>query len=183
MNEMNDNSASGNEEMEARLWEYIDGLTDAGEKTVIDRLIQSNAEWKEKYGELLDIHQLMQSSELDEPSMRFTKNVMDEIGKLHIAPATKTYINKNVIRGIGLFFVLLITGFIVYGFAQLDWSGSNDSSSMPVDFNKVNFNKFDLGKIFNNTWINIFMMVNVVIGLFFIDRYLANKRVKRESST
>jgi hypothetical protein len=176
MNAMNENPASGNEEMEARLWEYIDGLGDAGERTVIDRLIQSNAEWKEKYAELLDIHELMQSTELDEPSMRFTKNVMDEIGKLHIAPATKTYINKNVIRGIGLFFIILITGFIVYGFAQLDWSGSNDSSSMPVDFSKVNYNRFDIGKLFNNTWINIFMMVNVVIGLFFIDRFLANKR-------
>ena len=72
--------------IEERLWDYIDGLTPAEEKSAIEQLIDSNIEWRNKYHELLDVHQLMSKSlELDEPSMRFTQNVMEDIAKLHIA--------------------------------------------------------------------------------------------------
>lgn len=157
---------------EQRLWDYIDGLSTPSEKTVIAKLLEANAEWQAKYRELLEVHQLMQSSELEQPSLRFTKNVMEEIARLQIAPATSTYINKNIIRGIGIFFITTIIGFLVYGFGQLniDWS-SQGNSTIPVDLGKVNFSRF-----FNNTWINAFMIVNIVVALFLLDRYLANKR-------
>jgi preprotein translocase subunit Sss1 len=159
---------------EQRLWDYIDGLSSPSDSSVIEKLLEANAEWQAKYSELLEVHQLIQSSELEEPSLRFTKNVMEEITRLQIAPATSTYINKNVIRGIGIFFITIIVGFIIYGFGQLniDWSSKNDSV-LTVDLNKVNFSRF-----FNNTWINAFMIVNIVAGLFLLDRYLANKRKK-----
>jgi hypothetical protein len=142
---------------------------------VIEQLLQSNAAWQAKYRELMEIHQLISSSELEEPSLRFTRNVMDEIAKLQIAPATSAYINKNVIRGIFIFFMSLIVGFLIYGIGQLklDWS-SGGKSIIPIDFGKI-----DYSKIFNNTYINIFMMINIILGLFLIDRYLANKRKKR----
>jgi hypothetical protein len=156
--------------MEERLWNYIDGTSAAGEKTVIEQLLESNAEWKEKYQELLEVNSLLQSSELDAPSMRFTKNVMEEISKLHIAPATKTYINKKIIWGLAGFFITLVVGFLIYGIAQIDWTASGDTK-MPVDLSKVDYSKF-----FSNSYVNAFMMINVVLGLFLLDRYLANKR-------
>src|SRR5262249_24087542 len=85
--------------MEDRLWEYIDGLCSPAEKTIIDELLATNREWQLKHRELLNIHQLLNSSELEAPSMRFTKNVMELIALLHVAPATKTYVNKNIIKG------------------------------------------------------------------------------------
>jgi hypothetical protein len=163
---------TGEDGIEERLWNYIDGTSSAEEKSVIEKLLQSDAEWKAQYGELLEVHQLMQSSELEAPSMRFTKNVMEEISKLHIAPATKTYINKNIIRGIAIFFITLIVAFLVYGFGQIDWTAKGDTK-MPVDLSKVDYSKF-----FNNTYMNVFMMINVVLGLFLLDRFLANKRKK-----
>ncbi len=177
MNQDNKISPLGPEE-EARLWEYIDGLSSTEEKTFIERLIQNDAEWRAKYEELLQAHQLMQSSELDEPSMRFTRNVMDEIARLHIAPATSTYINKNIIRGIAIFFITMIVGFIIYGIGQLqlDWSTGADKA-LPFDITKVNF-----GKLFNNTYSNAFIIVNVILGLFLIDRYLADKRRKHREA-
>ena len=161
---------NAHENIEGRLWDYIDGVATVEEKTIIEQLIATNAGWRDKYGELLEVQQLLQSSELEAPSMRFTKNVMEEISKLHIAPATKTYINKNIIRGLALFFITLIVGFLVYGFGQVDWSVPGDSK-LPVDFGKV-----DYSKIFNNDWVNAFMMINVILGLFLLDRYFANKR-------
>jgi len=157
---------------EERLWDYIDGLSAAGEKTAVEKLLQDNAEWKAKYKELLEVNSLLQSSELDAPSMRFTKNVMEGIGKLHVAPAAKNYINKKIIWGITFFFVAMITGFLLYGFMQMDFSG--DSSS---DFSKK-LSQFDVSKFFNNTWVNALMMVNIVLGLFLFDNYLSQKRKK-----
>lgn len=157
---------------EERLWEYIDGFSSSEEKTVIEQLLENNAEWKAKYHELLEVQQMLQSSELEAPSMRFTKNVMEEIAKLHIAPATRNYINKKIVWGIGAFFITLIVGFIVYGFGQIDWNVQGDTK-LPVDLSKV-----DYSKIFSNNFVNAFMMVNVILGLFLLDRYLANKRKK-----
>lgn len=167
-----ENNADGIEE---RLWDYIDGLSSAEEKTVIEKLLESNAAWRAKYGELLEVHQLMKSSELEEPSMRFTKNVMEDISKLQIAPATKTYINKNIIRGISIFSLTLIIGFLVYGFGQADWTSKGDKGVPGVNFD---ISKIDVSKFFNNTFMNIFMMINIVLGLFLFDRYLTSKRKK-----
>ena len=80
--------------METRLWEFIDGRSSGNEKNIIEQLLENNQLWKKKYKELIDIHRLVQSTELEEPSMRFTKNVMEQIAKLHIAPAAKNYINN-----------------------------------------------------------------------------------------
>ncbi len=155
---------------EERLWDYIDGISSAEEKSVIEKMIDSDAEWKARYKELLEVSVLLRSTELDQPSMRFTKNVMEEIAKLHIGPATKTYINKKVIWGISLFFITMIAGFLIYGFGQMEWSVSSDNTVLK------NVNKLDFSKFFNNTWVNVFMMVNVVIGLFLLDNYLSSKR-------
>jgi hypothetical protein len=164
------NTPFGNEDIESRLWEYIDGSGSEEEISTIERLLESNRQWKEKYHELLDLHQLVQSSALEEPSLRFTKNVMEEIAKYHIAPATKTYINKKIIWSIAAFFILLIVGFLIYGFGQIDWKAQS-GTNLPIDLNKVDYSKF-----FNNTYINIFMMINMVLGLMLLDRYLASKK-------
>lgn len=157
-------------QIEERLWEYIDGAGNAEERSVIEKLLQSNMEWAAKYHELLETHQLLQSSELEAPSLRFTKNVMEEIAKYHIAPATKTYINKRIIWGIGFFFIAIIAGFLVYGFGQMDWNAKS-TNNFSIDFSKI-----DISRFFSNTYINIFIMINVVLGLFLLDNYFSNKR-------
>jgi hypothetical protein len=172
MNQEINNPDFANSDIEQRLWEYIDGVSSAAEKTVIEKLITTNTEWKNKYKELFEINSLLAGGELEEPSMRFTKNVMDEIGKLHIAPATKTYINKNIIRGIGIFFITLITGFLIYGFGQMDWSASGSSDSkLPFDLSKI-----DLSKFFNNSYVTGFMMINIILGLVLLDSYFKKRR-------
>lgn len=156
--------------MEESLWNFIDGTISAREKTVVEKLLQTDADWKAKYGELLQVNELLQSSELEAPSLRFSKNVMEQISKLHIAPATKSYINKKVIWGIGLFFVTMIVGFLIYGIGQIDFSSGEE-----VSWSK-NISKIDFSKIFSNTWVNAFMMINVILGLVLLDSYFTNKR-------
>ena len=156
--------------IEQRLWNFIDGTVSASEKTVIENLLQNNVEWKAKYHELLQVNDLLQASELEAPSLRFSKNVMEEISKLHIAPAAKSYINKKIIWGIGFFFIAMFVGFLIYGFGQMSFS-SGEETTLSKNLNKVDFSKF-----FSNTWVNVFMMINVILGLFLLDNYFTNKR-------
>ena len=157
-------------DIEERLWNYIDGTSAGAERSAIEQLLQSNAAWKAKYHELLEVNELLQSSDLEAPSMRFTKNVMEEIAKLHIAPATKTYINKKIIWALGFFFIALLVGFLIYGFGQMNFTSGEETTL------SKNLNKVDLSKFFSNTWVNAFMMINVVLGLVLLDNFLTNKR-------
>ena len=161
--------------IEQQLWAYIDGISSNEERTSIEKMLQSNLEWKNKYHELMELHQLMNSTELEQPSMRFTKNVMEKIAQYHIAPAAKNYINKKIIWGIAGFFFTLIIVFLIYGFAQVDWTSSTDSK-YTIDLSRLS--QVDYSKIFNNNFVNAFMMVNVLLGLVLLDRILANKRKK-----
>jgi len=161
-------------EMEVKLWEYIDGFSSDAERSAVEKLIAENSEWKAKYHELLQVHQSLDLVELEAPSMRFTKNVMEEIAKYHIAPATKTYINSKIVWGIGLFFITMIVGFLIYGLGQIDWSVAGDSkSTLGIDLTRV-----DYSQMFNNDLMNGVMMLNIILGLFLLDRYLSNKNKK-----
>jgi hypothetical protein len=160
------------ENIEDRLWDYIDGVSSNEEKSTIEKLLEADQEWRQKYGELLEAHKLMQSAELEQPSMRFAKNVMEEIARYQIAPATKSYINKRIIWGLAAFFITMVVGLLIYGIGQVDWSSSG-GTKLPVDMSKVDYSKF-----FNNTYVSVFMMINVVLGLVLLDRYFTIRKNK-----
>lgn len=162
----------GDAEMEARLWAYIDGVSE--ESSVIEKLLAENRAWKEKYADLLELQTFITQSELEQPSMRFTKNVMEEIARYQIAPATKAYINKKIIWGLAVFFLTMIAGFLVYGLSQIDWSAAGSTKS-PIG---IDLGAVDYSKMFNSSFMNAFMMLNVVLGLFLLDRFLNAKRKK-----
>jgi len=175
-----EDSGAPNSEMETRLWDYIDGTSSAEERSFVEQLIASHQEWKAKYSELLEVHQLVSGHlELDEPSLRFSRNVMEEIGRYQIAPAAKNYINKKIIWGITIFFLTTIVGFLVYGFGQINWSSGTGESRIPFDISQIEW-----GKFFNNTYTNIFLMVNTVLGLMMLDMFLNKKKKQlREKNT
>jgi hypothetical protein len=165
--------------MEQQLWDLIDGNLLPADKTIVENLVKENAEWRSKYQELLEVNKLLHSTELDAPSMRFTKNVMEEIAKLHIAPATKTYINKKIIYGISAFFIIMIIGFLIYGFGMVNWSSNAETDKTITQ----NVNRIDYSIFFSNTWVNVLMMINVVIGLVLLDNYLGRKRKAMRDGT
>jgi hypothetical protein len=158
--------------IEETLWNYIDGTMSEQELDFVEELIRTNQEWRLKYAELMDIHQLMQdNADLEQPSMRFTQNVMEEISRLYISPATRNYINKNVIWGIAIFFLTTIFGLLVYGLGQIDWSQPS-SGNMP----EMQVPAVDWSKMFSGTYINVFIMVNIVLGLMLLDMYFTKKK-------
>jgi len=164
------------QEMEQRLWEYIDGICTAQERNTIAGLLKKDSVWHIKYEELLRLHALLNKEEPDAPSLRFTKNVMEEIAQHQVAPATRNYINKYVIRGIWAFFVAMMAGLIIYFIGQLHWDGNATGNLMPklnLDANKLNWSRF-----LNNSYVNIFFGMNAILGLILIDKYMQGKKNK-----
>lgn len=104
MQEMNFDPTAQGDEIEVQLWAYIDGLLTPQEEHLVEQLIAQQSVWKSKYAELLQMHQSLADMELEQPSMRFTRNVMEEIAGLHIVPVSKEYINKKIVGGAGWLF-------------------------------------------------------------------------------
>ena len=167
------------EEMEQRLWDFIDGLDTTAERSFIEKLLAEDRAWQSKYQELLSIHQSLIGSEMEVPSMRFTKNVMEEISKHQIAPATKSYINKYIIRSIGAFFLLMIGSIFIYLLGQLKGSDTTSSSSSVSQYGQLlqdHLNRFNWGKVLNSPYMSVFMMINVILALVLLDMYLRRKK-------
>jgi len=161
-----------NTQMEERLWDYIDGLSTPAEKMEIERLLSTAPAWKATHEALLDTARLLKTSELEQPSLRFTKNVMESITALKVAPATRTYINKNIIRAIGAFFLVAIGGFVIYGITQVDLAtGTSGGSSIKMPKLDLSFTKH-----IPSTFWNLFLIADAVLGLVFLDRYLSRRR-------
>jgi len=161
-------------QMEERLWDFIDGMSDPDEQSLVRRLLAEDNAWQQRYQELMAVDEAMQHHELDAPSLRFTKNVMEQIALFHVAPATKTYINKNVIRGITAFFLIMIIGLLIYFFGQFHWTSTSTDNLVPqysIDANKLNW-----GKALNNGYVNVFILINVILGFILLDKYLQNKK-------
>ncbi|MFM9909977.1 MAG: hypothetical protein ACKVOW_11535 [Chitinophagaceae bacterium] len=164
---------SSNNDMEPRLWDFIDGNCSSNEKSFIEQLIATNLQWKTKYEQLLEVNHLIKANlELDQPSLRFSRNVMEEIGRCQITPAAKTYINKKIIWGITIFFLTMILGTLIYGLGQLNWTAtSNSDSLLGYKIPTIEWSKF-----FNNTYTTVFLMVNTILGMMLLDMYLGKKK-------
>jgi hypothetical protein len=159
------------EAIEAQLWDYIDGTCNAPDKERISALIGTDITWSGLYNELALLHRSIAAhTDSEQPSMRFTKNVMDAVGKAHIAPATKKYINSGVIKGIAALFIAIIIVTIGYALASVNWNEKGTESHFKTNF--------DISSFFNSTFFNVFIMVNIVLALVLLDILLRRKQNK-----
>lgn len=163
-----------NHDIELRLWDYIDGNLAVSERLAIEKLLAEQAEWREKYSELLGVSRLLQATELDQPSLRFSKNVMEEIGKYQVAPAAKQYINNKIIWSIGALFISTLLACLIYAFRQSGWSDAAEASPFAESIKSVNYSAFT-----DSNFLGAFLMVNVVLGLLLLDNYLNRNKKTR----
>jgi hypothetical protein len=159
-------------EMEARLWAYLHGLADETEQAAIRQLLQSDPAWRLCHDQLMQEEASIRSIGTEGPSMRFTKNVMEQVQALQVAPATKSYVNRKIVYGIGGFFLLLIITTLAYIIPQLDFS-QGAGNNLPLNIPATDL---DWSRYFNNTTLQIFIIIDAFAALFFLDRYLQRKK-------
>ena len=153
------------EQIEMELWGYIDGICEQADAHRIANLIATRADWKNKYEELLAFNaELAEHMETEQPSMRFSKDVMDAIGKTPIAPAAHKYINPLIIRGIAIFFITAIAVIIGSSLLAVKWDSPSD--------HKLSLPTLHMDRILNAATLNIAIAFAVVLGLVLLDGIL-----------
>ncbi len=152
------------EETELQIWEYIDGTCTAVERERISVLISTDAAWKQTYEVLAALHAAM-ATEPEQPSLRFTKNVMESLAGIKIAHTAGSYINKYIVRSIAALFIIVITGTLVYAFANTKWQNSES--------HRFSLNVSD---VFSSAWFSIFFIVNIILALALLDSALRRKQ-------
>ncbi len=160
--------------IEEKLWNYIDGTCTADEQSAISKLIASDEAVRLKYHELLALNTEFATMELDEPSMAFTYNVIEAIRTEQAQAPLKAAINKRIIMGIALFFVVTLTGFLVFAFTKIDFA-SLGSVNIGVKV-PANFKMPEVSTHFSKPLVEGFMFFDVVLGLFLFDAYLRRKK-------
>ncbi|MES2446987.1 MAG: hypothetical protein V4546_07380 [Bacteroidota bacterium] len=150
--------------IEEQLWNYIDGNCTAEERNQIEAEFLANEHYQKIYQELLAVNAALNHLEFEEPSMSFSRNVMEQIN-LEIKPiALKTKVDNRIVYSIMAFFLVSMLGIVGYVISQSDFS-------LSASLSKINF-QFDTEKLITPTFFKVFLMVDVVLILLFIDNYL-----------
>lgn len=160
--------------IEQTLWEYIDGICDEPTQAHVAHLIASDAAWNEKYAELMAFNaSLIHGLEQEEPSIRFTKNVMDIIGKASAVPPVRRYINPVIIRSIAAFLLISIVATTLFAFFSAGTGTAIPAKEIIIPKAPVHIP--DVANFINTNTITVLLCVNVVLGLLFLDTMLRRK--------
>lgn len=151
--------------IEEQIWDYIDGNLDSGQKAAIGHKIATDATYQSVYQELFAVHQQMETIELEEPSMSFTRNVMEQV-KLEIQPVSlKTKIDHKIILGIASFFILALVSVLVYAVSNVQFTVA-----------KWTLPTLNIEPFITPFSIRIFLFIDLLIGLICIDSIFRKKR-------
>ncbi|QJD94902.1 hypothetical protein HH214_02905 [Mucilaginibacter robiniae] len=157
--------------IEEKLWSYIDGTCTPEEQQAIIRLIEDDEVYRHQYQQLLAFNQELQAIELDEPSMAFTYNVMEAIRTEEAQKPLKAAINPHIIKAIAGFFIVSILALLGIALANMNWSAPGSSLTVPVDLKSL----LPVKSYTNGSALRIFLFFDVVLVLFLADGYLRRK--------
>lgn len=156
---------------EEQLWNYIDGLCTPKEQAEIEKKLTEDQSIRSLYEQLLAVNQQLGAHlEIDEPSMSFTRKVMEQVEN-EIAPvALKTKVDQRIIYAIGSFFAIVLLGILVYAFAM----------ATPDFTLKVPTIRLDLAISPAVLWTVLF--TNAVLLLVYLDSFLRKgmKKVQKK---
>ena len=134
-------------------------------------LIATDTHWAHTYQQLLALHHaLPQQANIDQPSMRFSKNVMEAITHTSMARATRHYVNPVIIKSISAFFILSFIA--ILGYAVFTTEGETDVIHLPA---------FNFARVFNSTLFHTIAWINIVLGLLLLDMFLRKKKLASSS--
>lgn len=156
--------------IEQRIWDYLDGTDTPQQRELTGQLIKSDPLYRQVYDECKSFNTLISATDQDEPSMGFTRNVMERINLEPVPASFKSLIDKRIIFGIAAFFLFTITALLGVLFYQIDWSQTS-GFKMP----EFTMPAIDSSKYLNSTYINIFFFVDIIIGLYLVDGFLRKR--------
>ena len=159
--------------MEQQIWDYLDGSCSEQERKSIAVLIETDPVYRSTYSELKVLHEELGVIDLDEPSMGFTRNVMERISAMPVAGSIKSLIDKRIIYGIAAFFLLSILVLLALVFSQVDWARPV-TAALPLDLPRLDYTSY-----INSTYMQIFFLADIVLGLYILDTVLRKRMLSK----
>jgi anti-sigma factor RsiW len=156
--------------LEQRIWNYLDGNCTEQERQQIAKLIDSDPTYKAFYEEAEQMNADFMLMEADEPSMSFTRNVMDQVKAEPTPGSIKSLIDKRIIYGIAGFFLISLAAVLAYALLNVNWSTESQTTVPKFQVPTVNYSAYLSGGV-----IKSLIFFNIVIGLFFLDSFLQKK--------
>ncbi len=161
--------------IEERMQQYLDGQVTTEERSYIEEMISTNSKWSRLYEELSEVHRLLSNNlEPIEPSMRFTKNIMEEIAGLDIAKPIRLRQNPWIFRIAGGILGAILLGILVHLFSLADFTseGSGNRWRLPeISIPEVKWTSYLSGG-----FSLALLMICTVLGLLLLDTFLQVKR-------
>jgi anti-sigma factor RsiW len=154
-------------EIEEKLWNYIDGSCSAAERQAIAALIEKDTAWSNIYADLLEMNKEISVATLDEPPMAFSYKVMEGIRAHEATKPLKTKLNIFVIKSIAIFSILstLILLACLFTDAERFTAGgeiANDGIDLSI---------FSSGDV-----VKAFLFLDIMLALFLGDQMLRTGR-------
>lgn len=156
--------------IEQRVWDFLDGISNDQEKELVRYLVENDGEYRRVYEELRSFNTLIYTAEMDEPSMSFTKNVINRIDSEPDPSSIRTLIDKRIIYGITAFFLLAISTLLGFLFYQIDWPQTSALGTSGYRFFPV-----ETPELSSSIMVYIFFFSDIIIGLYFLDYFFRNR--------
>jgi anti-sigma factor RsiW len=148
--------------MEEKLWDYIDGTCSEEERVAIAALIEKDAAWQKAFNDMTQMNNAISEITLDEPSMAFSYKVIERIRAQEAIKPLQTTTNTYVIGAIAGFFILAIIVIMMFLLVNGD---SNANVNLPA-----------FSVLTNSSAIKAFFYADVILLLFLVDAFLRRKR-------
>ncbi|MET3113129.1 anti-sigma-K factor RskA [Pedobacter sp. CG_S7] len=155
--------------IEEQIWEYIDGQLTAKDRAIIAENIANDQTYALIYAELMELHQLICVTELEEPSMAFTRNIMDKVNLVSAPMSLKTKVDTRIIYSLAAVFLLAIVAVSIYAIAN--------STFTFIKFSNPSFNfSLNLQQLVSPIALQTFVFLDIILALLYLDRFYRSKK-------
>ncbi len=120
------------------IWRFIDGDCDEAELKVLLQRMAENAEFKQAVEERQQLDKAFGALELEQPSMRFTTNVMENLPVLYQQLPTQQLLGPTWVKAFWSGLTFLMLGTIGVGFLSPE---ASISSTEGLSQETINFTK------------------------------------------
>jgi hypothetical protein len=145
------------EQVEQLFWEVLDGTATPTDSGRAELLRETSPEWAELYDELKTLHLMLDgAAEPDQPSMRFTQNVLDMIREAKPASPVKQlspWVLRIAVSVLGI--VLAATAWIFFQTSGASSAPDSRHVDMLSDFRFDRFTSFGLAAAIMAGWMLI----------------------------
>ena len=156
--------------IEQRIWDYLDGTCDEQESKEVARLVETDPIYRDMYAALKNLNQDLVKNDLDQPSMSFGRNVMDQISLLPAPGSIRSMVDKRIIYSIASFFIISILALLTLVFFQVNWAKPVADTLPDLQILTLNYSSY-----FKSTYLRIFLFVDLILGLYILDSLMRKK--------